>query len=181
MESALSERIKEMIEPAAEGLGYEIVRVKLFGGRGGTLQIMAERPDGTMTIDDCADLSRAVSAILDVEDPIEGSYNLEVSSPGIDRPLTRAKDFEAWAGNEVKVEMKSSANGRRRFRGLLKGVKDDAALVDIQGTEDNETVALPLAGIAEAKLVMTDALLKRAAAQQVDEAAFDEVEVEESE
>ncbi len=172
----VAERVTELIEPIAESLGYELVRVRF---KGHVLQIMAERPDGTMNIDDCATLSRAVSPVLDEADPIPEGYSLEVSSPGIDRPLTRAKDFANWAGHEARIELARALDGRKRFRGLLRGLQGDAALVEIQGTDGTETVPLPLSSIGEAKLVLTDELLKQAAANQIDESAFDEVELDE--
>ena len=131
----------------------------LVTGDGGsrTLQIMAERPDGSMTIDDCADLSRSVSALLDVEDPISGSYRLEVSSPGLDRPLTRLKDFRTWAGFEARVELAAPQDGRKRFRGLLRGVEDETVLLEEEG--EAELHRLPFRAVAKAKLVLTDALI----------------------
>jgi ribosome maturation factor RimP len=117
---------------------------------------MAERPDGTMTVDDCAEVSRAVSAILDVEDPIRGEYDLEVSSPGIDRPLVRRKDYEKWAGFDAKIEMAFAIDGRRRFKGRLLGIREDRVAIDLDGVE----TLLPFDEIESAKLVMTDALLK---------------------
>ena len=170
----LSERIAELIEPVAASLGYELVRVRY---KGHVLQVMAERADGTMRIEDCTILSRAISPLLDGADPIGEHYSLEVSSPGIDRPLTRAKDFANWAGHEAKVELKMPLAGRKRFRGMLKGIAGEEALIDIQGTDGIETVALPLAQIGEAKLILTDELLKRA--EPVNAAKFDEVKVEE--
>jgi ribosome maturation factor RimP len=170
------ERVSELIEPVAASLGYELVRVRF---KGGVLQVMAERPDGTMRIEDCTVLSRAISPVLDETDPITEPYSLEVSSPGIDRPLTRAKDFANWAGHEAKIELARPLDGRKRFRGIVRGLQGDATLVEIEGPSGAETMVLPLSLIGEAKLVLTDELLKRAAAAPIDEAAFDEVEVEE--
>jgi len=174
----VAERVTELIVPIAASLGYELVRVRF---KGQVLQIMAERPDGTMNIDDCATFSRAVSAVLDEADPITDGYSLEVSSPGIDRPLTRAKDFANWAGNEVKVELARPLDGRKRFRGMLRGLRADTAVIEIESKEGSDTIALPLTSIGEAKLVLTDKLLKQAAANQsqIDESDFDTVEVEE--
>jgi ribosome maturation factor RimP len=176
-ERALSKeaRIKEIVDPVAEGLGYEIVRVRLLGGKAGTLQIMAERPDGTMTIGGCEELSKAISPVLDIADPIANEYTLEVSSPGIDRPLTRPKDFVRWAGHEAKVELDRALDGRRRFRGVVKGIEGENVLLEL--TDTHETMKLPFADIGDAKLVLTDELLKLA--QPVEAAEFDEVEVEE--
>jgi ribosome maturation factor RimP len=153
----LERRIEGIVGPAAEGLGYEVVRVMLAGGRDGRLQIMAERSDGgTMTVDDCERLSRTVSAILDVEDPIDGAYTLEVSSPGIDRPLVRRKDWERWSGHVARVEMVEPVEGRKRFRGVLLGLEGEDARLRL---EDGAEVHLPLSGVARAKLVLTDALI----------------------
>ncbi len=146
------------MEPTAEAMGYRVVRVRIIGGAPQTLQIMAERFDGTMTVDDCAELSHAVSALLDVEDPISGEYMLEMSSPGIDRPLVREDDFDRFAGYETKIEMIDMIDGRKRFRGLLKGSDGSDVLLDMDG----QIARLPFNQIAEAKLVMTDALMEAA-------------------
>jgi len=174
----VAERVTELIEPVAASLGYELVRVRF---KGHVLQVMAERPDGTMRIEDCTILSKAISPVLDAADPISEGYSLEVSSPGIDRPLTRPKDFANWAGHEAKIELTRPLDKQKRFRGLLKGIKDDAAVLEIQGTDGPATVELPLSAIGEAKLVLTDELLKQAAANQnqIDESEFDQVEVDE--
>jgi len=157
----MDQRLAQMLEPTVEAMGYELVRVRLSGARRKTLQIMAERPDGTMDVDACADLSRAVSALLDVEDPIDGEYALEVSSPGIDRPLTRLKDFTRWSGHLAKLELSEMIDGRRRFKGMLEGEENGEVLirVEIEGGE-TETVRLPFAGLADARLVLTDALIE---------------------
>ncbi|MGO1119658.1 ribosome maturation factor RimP [Rhodovibrionaceae bacterium A322] len=154
--------IEELIAPTVEDLGMEIVRVALMGDRDTTLQIMAERPDGTMSIDDCADLSRAVSTLLEVEDPIAGRYTLEVSSPGLDRPLTRLKDYERFAGYEARVEMEVSQDGQRRFRGRLLGIEEE--LVLIQGEGDDAPHRLAFQDILRGKLILTDELLASAKA-----------------
>jgi ribosome maturation factor RimP len=150
-------RIERMIAPALDDMGYELVRVQLSGGtQHSRLQIMAERADQVgMTVDDCAEISRAVSALLDVEDPIGGSYDLEVSSPGIDRPLTRPQDFARFAGHQAKVETRQVIDGRRRFRGLLKGIEDGCALLEMEG----ETVKLPVGEIEKAKLLVSEELI----------------------
>ncbi|MFC4348715.1 ribosome maturation factor RimP [Kordiimonas lipolytica] len=148
--------IADLIEPTVEALGFELVRVTYGGGRKPTLQVMAERPDGTMGVDDCATLSRELSLILDVEDPLPGEYLLEVSSPGIDRPLTRRKDFERWVGFEVKVEMEEQMDGRRRFRGRMTSFKDDVVTLET----DEGVVELDFDGISKAKLLLTDELLE---------------------
>lgn len=150
------DRIGALVAPSLEAMGFDLVRVHYSGGGRPVLQIMCERSvDGSMTVDDCAQVSRAVSAILDVEDPIAEAYELEVSSPGIDRPLTRLKDFERFAGHEAKVELDAPVDGRRRLRGTLSGVNGDQVLMVV---EDGEA-ALPFARIRAAKLVLTDALL----------------------
>lgn len=148
--------VERMIAPPLDAMGYALVRVRLSGGGRPTLQVMAERRDGReMTVDDCAEISRTISAILDVEDPIAGAYVLEVSSPGIDRPLTRQDDFSRFAGHEAKVELSEPVDGRKRFRGRLIGL--DGAHVRI-AAEDGECL-LPLPAIRSAKLVLTDALI----------------------
>lgn len=156
-----TDRIERLIAPTLDGMGYDLVRVALIGGVGRqTLQIMAERRDRVgMTVEDCADISRAVSAVLDVEDPISSSYTLEVSSPGIDRPLTRLDDFTRFAGFEAKVELSAPVEGRKRFRGRIKGVAGERVLIE---TEDGEA-DVPFGRIQKAKLVLTDELLAAAA------------------
>jgi ribosome maturation factor RimP len=133
----------------------------MIGAAGRTLQIMAERPDGTMTIEDCERASRAISPLLDVEEPVSGRYELEISSPGIDRPLVRAEDFERWSGHEAKIEMTLSRAGQRRFRGLLKGFADGNVLLAnaVPGGGEEKIVSLPFAEVAEAKLVLNDRLI----------------------
>ncbi|SDE60358.1 ribosome maturation factor RimP [Kordiimonas lacus] len=148
--------IAALIEPTVEALGFELVRVTYGGGRKPTLQVMAEKPDGTMGVDDCATLSRELSLILDVEDPLPGEYLLEVSSPGVDRPLTRRKDFERWVGFEVKVEMEEQMDGRRRFRGPMTSFKDNMVTIET----DEGVVELDFDGISKAKLILTDELLE---------------------
>jgi len=150
-------RIARLIGPPLEAMGFSLVRVRYGGGRRPILQIMAERADGTMTVADCADVSRAVSAVLDVEDPIPGEYMLEVSSPGIDRPLTRLIDFERFKGFEARIEMSLPQDGRKRFRGRLLGLAEgeEVQLADADGS----TVLLPFHAIADAKLVLTDDLI----------------------
>jgi ribosome maturation factor RimP len=157
-ETGLAARVAAVIEPALGTLGFRLVRVKVTGRDGGTLQVMAERPDGTFTIDDCEATSRALSPILDVEDPIQAAYRLEVSSPGIDRPLARRSDIERAVGHEAKIEMASMIEGRKRFRGIIEAVENDA--VKLKSTEGKADAALPLSEIADAKLVLTDALIE---------------------
>ncbi len=152
------EKIKAIIEPTVEAMGFELVRVTYGGAQRPKLQVMAERPDGTMTVDDCADLSHELSALLDVEDPISGEYILEVSSPGLDRPLTRLKDFERWKGFEARIELESPLDGRRRFRGILMGLEDGVIVLRVEG----QVVRLDFEKVHKAKLVMTDELLDMA-------------------
>jgi ribosome maturation factor RimP len=167
-ETALEARIARMIEPAANDLGYAIVRVKITQENGCTLQIMAEDENGRFNITDCEALSKEISPILDVEDPIDREYHLEVSSPGIDRPLVRARDYATYIGHEMKVELSDMLDGRKRFRGLIKAVDDEAVTITLpdvpKGTDPDHR--LPLRLIAEAKLVMTDALMNMARADQ---------------
>jgi ribosome maturation factor RimP len=155
--------LEPIIEPAVEAAGYKLVRLRLIGGKTKTLQIMAERGDGTMNVDDCAALSRALSDFLDTEDPIEGEYNLEVSSPGIDRPLTRLSDFARWAGHEARIELtQADANGRKRFRGHLLGLDGTDVTLQADGSNlsDGAQLKIPFRTIAEAKLVLTDKLIE---------------------
>lgn len=153
----LHERLTAIIEPVLEGMGYELVRVMVQGNRRQTLQVMADRVDGQgMAVEDCTAISRALSAVLDVEDPIPEAYSLEVSSPGIDRPLTRAKDFAAWAGFDVRIEAKGLVDGRKRFAGRLLGIDDQGTVtLDCEG----EVLAVPFDMISKAKLVLTDELI----------------------
>lgn len=162
----------EILDPVAETVGYEIVRLRLMGGaEQRRLQIMAERPlladgsGGDMNVEDCARLSRAVSEILDAADPISGEYTLEVSSPGVDRPLTRLKDFDDYSGLDVRIELDRVAEGRKRFKGELAGVEDGQVGLNIEG-EDDTTVYFPFEWLVDAKLVLTDALMKRGADQR---------------
>ncbi len=171
-EQGLDARVAAIVEPVVEDLGYRLVRTRISAANGCTLQIMAERPDGTMTVEDCETISRAVSPALDVEDPINRAYHLEVSSPGIDRPLVRAGDFNRWAGHELKVEMAVMQDGRKRFRGTLLGAEDGVATIRLPDAKDGDpdTVNLPLSDIGEAKLVLTDDLIT--AALQAEKAAL---------
>jgi ribosome maturation factor RimP len=164
-ETGIARRVAGLIEPVLEDLGYRLVRVRMTGQDGRILQIMAERPDGSFLIDDCEQVSRAISPLLDVEDPVAGSYMLEVSSPGIDRPLVRPADFERWAGHEAKIEMLSPIDGRRRFRGVLEGFTDGEVRLFLPAPEaDGEDllVGLSFDDIGEARLVMTDTLVASA-------------------
>jgi ribosome maturation factor RimP len=163
VETGLEARIAHIVEPVIAGLGYRLVRIRLSAMNGATLQIMAERPDGTITVGDCEIISRDLSPVLDVEDPMDVAYHLEVSSPGIDRPLVRRSDFEKWSGQEAKFELVRPLDGRKRFKGVLAGLDGDAVRVDLGAKsklEGTTIVSLPLADIGEARLVMTDALIR---------------------
>lgn len=176
--TAIDKRLSDILSPVIEDLGFELVRLRLMGGNTPTLQIMAERPEGGIEVDDCAQISTAVSATLDVEDPIADGYNLEVSSPGIDRPLTRLKDFETYEGYEAKLETADLIDGRKRFRGILAGTEDGEVLINL----DEGTVGLKFDWLAEAKLILTDELIKEMLKGRktapVDESKFDEIEAE---
>jgi ribosome maturation factor RimP len=163
-EPGLAARIALIAEPVIESLGFRLVRVRVYGAEGCTVQIMAERPDGTLTIDECEDLSRALSPVLDVADPMDRAYRLEISSPGMDRPLVRKSDFERYNGHLAKIEMAVPAEGRKRFRGILKGVETDSVRLQRDDAKDGENadVLLPIEDMAEAKLVLTDALITEA-------------------
>ena len=157
-------RIAAIVAPVADDLGYRLVRVRLFDHNGLTLQVMAERPDGTMSVDDCETLSKGLSPVLDVEDPVSQAYSLEVSSPGIDRPLVRRDDFTTWAGHLAKVETASMVHGRRRFRGVIEGVEGEDLIVrrDDAGKDEEPRQAIPLSAISLAKLTLTDDLIREA-------------------
>ncbi|MGB3719139.1 MAG: ribosome maturation factor RimP [Proteobacteria bacterium] len=160
-ETGLAAEIAALVEPTIEDLGYRLVRVQIHGREGHTVQIMAERPDGTMSIEDCETISRQLSPLLDAHDPLPGSYRLEISSPGIDRPLVRPSDFEDWAGYEAKIELKELVGGRKRYRGVLEGFEDGE--VRIECTLDQlgtQVLGFPVDLIAEAKLVLTDELIR---------------------
>ncbi len=162
-ETGLAARLAAIAAPVLAGLGFRLVRIRVSGRDGCTVQIMAERPDGSFTIEDCQLSSRMLSPAFDVEDPIPGAYRLELSSPGIDRPLTRRTDFERYAGHEIKVEMATGIAGRKRFRGELLGAEGNGAKLRYETREAvTEIVLLPFDDIAEAKLVLTDALVAQA-------------------
>ena len=180
--AAIDRRLAAIVAPTIEGLGFELVRIRLMSGKRAILQIMAERPEGWIEVDDCAKISRAVSAVLDVEDPISGEYTLEVSSPGIDRPLTRLKDFERYADYEVKLETSEMIDGRRRFKGVLHGVEGNEILIEIA----EGVIGLDFDWLTDAKLVLTDELIAESLAarkaqgfdEDIDAADFDEIETE---
>ena len=175
--AAIDRRIAEIITPVVEDMGFEVVRIRLMTGKESILQVMAQSPDGTIEVDDCGKISTAISAVMDVEDPILDAYNLEVSSPGIDRPLTRLKDFVQWEGFEAKIETDELIDGRRRFKGQLAGVEGDEVLITIS----EGTIGLKFEWLSDAKLVLTDELIRdvlrgRKDAGQIDETQFDEIE-----
>jgi ribosome maturation factor RimP len=154
-ETGPARAIADLAEPVLEELGFRLVRVKVSGRDGGTVQIMAERPSGEMSVEDCAKISRGLSPVLDAHDPMPGQYRLEVSSPGIDRPLVRPSDFALWAGHEAKIELTELVDGRKRFRGLIEGVaKNEVRLkIELEGKAEPVTIGLPFSLINEAKLV----------------------------
>ena len=155
----------ELLDPVARASGYEIVRLRLMGGdHARRLQIMAERQDGVMLVEDCAQLARALNPVLDAADPISGDYTLEVSSPGVDRPLTRLRDFEAYEGFEARLELDRLAEGRKRFKGELAGVDNGHVAINLEG--EAETALLPFDWLIDARLIITDALMKRGAAER---------------
>ena len=164
VEPGLPARVAAIAEPVIEQLGYRLVRIRVSGAEGCTVQIMAERPDGTMTVDDCEALSRALSPVLDVADPIEHAYRLEISSPGIDRPLVRKSDFERYAGHLTRIETAVPFHGRKRFRGVLVGAEGNAARIrrDDAAEGDEVEVLLPIEEMTEAKLLLTDELVTEA-------------------
>jgi len=179
--AAMDRRIAEIARPVIEDMGFELVRVRLMSGKEQTLQIMAQRPDGTIEVDECAKISTALSAVFDVEDPILEAYTLEVSSPGIDRPLTRLKDFDQWSGYIAKIETVELIDGRRRFKGELQGIEDDEILIEIEDQGDPVTIGLKFDWLSDAKLVLTDDLIRdvlkgRKDQGQIDPEQFDEVQ-----
>ena len=186
--AAIDRRLAEILIPVIEDLGYELVRIRLMSGKTTTLQIMADKPDGGIEVDGCAEISNAVSATLDVEDPILDAYTLEVSSPGIDRPLTRMKDFDMFEGYEAKLETEELVGGRRRFKGELAGIDGDEVLINLMDEKgDPVTIGLEFDWLTDAKLVLTDELIKEmlrqrkasgSAPETLDESAFDEIETE---
>ncbi len=177
--TAIDRRLADIVTPVIEGLGYELIRLRLMGGLTKTLQIMADRPEGGINVEDCAKISTAISAALDVEDPLEDAYNLEVSSPGIDRPLTRLKDFDLWEGYEARLETTETIDGRRRFKGMLAGTEGDEVLINIE----EGTVGLKFDWLSDAKLILTEDLIaemlrQKKAAGIVEEDMFDEIETD---
>tara|TARA_B110000503_G_scaffold10012_1_gene13471 strand:- start:1753 stop:2361 length:609 start_codon:yes stop_codon:yes gene_type:complete len=175
--TAIDRRLAALVTPAIAALGFELVRIRLMGGKTRILQVMADRPDGGIIVEDCAKISTAISAILDVEDPLDDQYVLEVSSPGIDRPLTRLKDFDIWQGYEARIETTELIDGRRRFKGNLVGIEGEEVLLEIE----EGTIGLQFEWLSDAKLVLTDDLIaemlrQRKATGAIDETEFDEIE-----
>jgi len=175
--AAIDRRLAEIVTPVIEDMGFELVRIRLMGGKTSTLQFMAERPEGGIEVDECARISTEVSAVLDVEDPIIDTYTLEVSSPGIDRPLTRIKDFETFEGYEAKLETSELIEGRKRFKGILAGVEGEEILINVE----EGTIGLQFDWLSDAKLVLTDELIKEMLRQRkeagvLDEDQFDAIE-----
>ncbi|ETX15711.1 ribosome maturation protein RimP [Roseivivax halodurans JCM 10272] len=178
--TSMDQRLAEIVRPTIEDMGFELVRIRLQGGKTPMLQIMAERPDGGIEVDECAEISTALSAVLDVEDPILDTYTLEVGSPGIDRPLTRLKDFDTFEGYEAKIETHELIDGRKRFKGVLAGIEGSEVLVNVE----EGTIGLQFDWLADAKLVLTDELIKEmlkarkaagTAPKDLDESQFDEI------
>jgi len=179
--TAMDRRLAEIVTPAIEGLGFELVRIRLMSGKTPILQIMADRPEGGIVVDDCAKISTAVSVILDVEDPIVENYTLEVSSPGIDRPLTRLKDFDMWADYEARIETTELIDGRRRFKGFLRGTEGDEVLIEIEEAGAPVTIGLQFEWLSDAKLLLTDELIAEMLRQRKDSGVFDEADFDEIE
>lgn len=179
--TAQDKRIAEIVTPVIEDMGFELVRLRLMSGKTATLQIMADRPEGGIEVDELAKISTDVSAVLDVEDPITEEYTLEVSSPGIDRPLTRLKDFDVWDGYEARIETENLIDGQRRFKGWLRGTENGEVLIEIEQGTETPTIGLQFDWLSDAKLILTDDLIRevlknRKDKGQIDETQFDEVE-----
>ena len=174
--AAIDRRLAEIVTPVIEDMGLELVRIRLMSGKSTTLQIMADKAGGGIEVDDCAQISIAVGAVLDVEDPILDEYTLEVSSPGIDRPLTRLKDFDDYEGYEAKIETSELIDGRRRFKGVLAGIEGDEVLINVA----EGTIGLRFDWLSDAKLVLTDELIREMLRQRknagtLNEDKFDEI------
>ena len=180
--ASIDKRLADIVMPTIEAMGFELVRVRLFGGQIATLQIMADRPNGGINVDELAEISVAISAVLDVEDPVLDAYNLEVSSPGIDRPLTRLKDFDTFEGYQVRMETDHLIDGQRRFKGVLAGIDGDEVLLNIK----EGTIGLKFDWLSDAKLVLTDELINEMLRQRknagvLNENNFDDIETNSSE
>lgn len=179
-ETGVAAGIAEIAEPVLESLGFRLVLARILQGQGTIVEIMAERPDGSMTIDDCRTVSLGLSPVFDVHDPLPGTYRLQVSSPGIDRPVVRPSDFDLWAGFEVKIELKELIDGRRRFRGVIEGFEDGEARIEVDlGKEQGvKLIGVPVGLIAEAKLVLTDKLIRESLQRTKREVAALEMDAE---
>ncbi|MGR3364600.1 MAG: ribosome maturation factor RimP [Maritimibacter harenae] len=177
--TAIDRRLADIVRPVIEDMGYELVRLRLQGGNTQTLQIMADKADGGIEVEDLAAINTALGATLDVEDPIDGEYTLEVSSPGIDRPLTRLKDFDTWNGWIAKVETSELIDGRKRFKGTLAGTEGDEILIEIEDHGAPVTIGLTFDLLAEAKLVLTDDLIAEMLKQRKDAGVIDETQYDE--
>ncbi len=175
-ETPLEARISAIVEPVAQSLGYDLVRVRVTQDNGCTLQIMCEDDKGRFTITDCEALNADLSPVLDLEDPIDREYHLEISSPGVDRPLVRARDFAAYIGHEARVELAEMINGRKRFRGEIVAADDETFSIRLPDAPKDEDPVhrLPLVALAEAKLILTDKLLDAARAMQAQDPEFDD-------
>lgn len=181
--TAIDRRLAGIVRPAVEAVGFELVRLRLMSGKTRILQIMADRPEGGIEIDELGEITTVVSAALDVEDPLDDAYVLEVSSPGIDRPLTRLKDFETYAGHEARIETGELIDGRRRFKGMLQGVEGDEVLIEIEDQGQDVTIGLKFDWLSDAKLILTDDLIAETLRQRKDagvinETDFDEIETD---
>ena len=181
--TAIDQRLADIVRPVIEGMGYELVRIRLMGGNTPTLQIMAEKPEGGIEVDDLAQITTAIGATLDVEDPISDEYTLEVSSPGIDRPLTRLKDFDTWDGYVAKLETSELIDGRKRFKGTIHGTEGDEVLIEIEDQGAPVTIGLTFDLLADAKLVLTDELITESlrrgkATGAIDETKFDDIQAD---
>ena len=179
--TAIDRRLAEIVSPAIEALGFELVRIRLMGGKTRTLQIMADRPEGGIIVEDCATISTAVSAVLDVEDPVEENYILEVSSPGIDRPLTRLKDFDMWADYEARLETTELIDGRRRFKGFLRGTEGSEVLIELEEGGQTVTIGVEFEWLSDAKLILTDELIAEMLRQRKESGTFNEEDFDEIE
>ena len=180
--AAIDKRLADIVTPTIEDMGFELVRIRLLSGQTATLQVMADRPDGGINVDELAEISIAISAVLDVEDPVLDAYNLEVSSPGIDRPLTRLKDFDAFEGYEARIETDHLIDGQRRFKGVLAGIDGDEVLLNVP----EGTIGLKFDWLSEAKLILSDDLIKEMLRQRknagvLNEDNFDDIETNSSE
>ncbi|GGG70249.1 ribosome maturation factor RimP [Salipiger pallidus] len=185
--TSIDKRIAEIVTPVIEDMGFELVRLRLMSGKTATLQIMAERPEGGVEIDELGEISTAISAVLDVEDPIIDTYVLEVGSPGVDRPLTRLKDFETYEGYDAKIQTEELVDGRKRWQGILAGVEGGEVLLNIEEDGETQTIGLQFDWLADAKLILTDDLMremlkarKARDGNDADASTFDEIQADDA-